>query len=221
MKNLITTIAILATTFTTFGQLKGSGTVVTKNFNFQNFNKVTFNDFDGKLEIEVGKTFSISVIIDDNLVNLLTVNENAVEKKLTLDLKGNRKNKMYIEDTKISVKITMPELQEICNNGNANLLITNINSKNLKSMNPENGSTTLEGIADYLEVINSGNGTLNAKNLSVNEALIQASGNGNAYVNVAKKISAKTSGNCTVANIGNAKFDANSKLSGNSNFKNL
>jgi hypothetical protein len=69
-----------------------------------------FNDLDGKLEIEVGNHFQ-SQLIDDNLSNLLTVIENSDQKQLTLALK-NRNNKMYIENTKIHIKITMPFLLE-------------------------------------------------------------------------------------------------------------
>jgi hypothetical protein len=99
-KKSILLLAIFFTTFTTFSQLRGSGKTVTKTYDYQNFNKVNFDDLDGKLEIEVGKPFSISITIDDNLVNLLTLVENADEKQLTIALKGNRNNKMYIEDTK-------------------------------------------------------------------------------------------------------------------------
>lgn len=93
MKNSIFLLAILFTSFTTFSQLRGSGKTITKTFDYQNFNKVNFDDLDGKHEIEVGKPFSISITIDDNLANLLTLDENADEKLLTVSLKGNRNNK--------------------------------------------------------------------------------------------------------------------------------
>lgn len=198
--------AIVLTLTSTFAnaQLKGSGKTVIKTYKFQNFNKVNFDDLDGKLEIEVGKSFSISIVIDDNLENLLSVVENSTDKNLTISLKGNRNNKMYIEATQINVKITMPFLMEVCNNGNSGLTVYNINSKYFKSSNPVNGSTTLSGVVDNLEVINSGNGNLNAKKLFTKKAKIICRGNGNATVNVSEEIDKKTSGNGSISNIGKA-----------------
>ena len=131
-------IAIVLTLTSTFAnaQLKGSGKTITKTYDYKNFDKVQFNDLDGKLEIEVGKPFSISITIDDNLEKLLSVLEDSAEKTLTVSLKRNRNNKMYIEDTKIKVKITMPFLMEVSNNGNSGLSVTNINAENFKSTNP-------------------------------------------------------------------------------------
>ena len=220
MKTIITSIAMILVTTLSFAQLKGSGKTISKTYDYQNFDKVFFDDLDGKLEIEVGKPFSVSITIDDNLLDLLTVVEHSVNKTLTVALKGNRNNKMYIEDTKIKVKITMPFLMEVSNNGNSGLTVTNINSKYFKSNNPVNGSTTLSGIVDNLEVSCSGNGTLNAKQLVAKNAKIKATGNGNAYVNVNELITAKTSGNCTVINSGKAKFNSVSSSSGNSRFVN-
>jgi hypothetical protein len=50
------------------------------------------------------------------IYQLLTVIENSDQKQLTLA--QNRNNKMYIENTKIHIKITMPFLLEI-SNGNS------------------------------------------------------------------------------------------------------
>lgn len=210
---------MLLSTFA-LAQLKGSGKTITKSYDYQNFDKVFFNDLDGKIEVEVGKPFSISITIDDNLLNLLTVSENSKSKTLAVSLKGNNNNKLYIEDTKIKVKIKMPFLKEVSNNGNSGLTVTNINSKFFKSYNPVNGSTTLSGFVDDLEIYCSGNGVLNAKQLLVKNAKIKATGNGNAYTNVTEFIIVKTSGNCTVVNSGNAKFDSESSSSGNSRFVN-
>ncbi len=200
-KNSIFLLAILFTSFTTFSQLRGSGKTITKTFDYQNFNKVNFDDLDGKHEIEVGKPFSISITIDDNLANLLTLVENADEKLLTVSLKGNRNNKMYIERTKISVKITMPFLAEVSNNGNSGLIVSNIKSKNFKSENPVNGSTTLSGIVDNLEVVCNGNGNLDATKLVAKNAKITCRGNGNARVNAIKITESNKSGNGNIENI--------------------
>lgn len=205
MKTIIITIAMTLVSLLATAQLKGSGKTITKTYEYQNFDKVFFDDLDGKLEIEVGKPFSILITIDDNLINLLSVVENSSKKGLTISLKGNQNNKLYIEDTKIKVIITVPFLSEVSNNGNAELIVTNINSKNFKSENPVNGSTTLSGNVDNLEVFCKGNGNLYATKLQVKKALIFCRGNGNVKVNVSDEIEQTRSGNGNIQNIGTAK----------------
>ncbi|WP_264522390.1 DUF2807 domain-containing protein [Flavobacterium sp. N1994] len=205
MKTILITIAMTLVTILSSAQLKGSGKTITKTYDYQNFDKVFFDDLDGNLQIEVGKPFSISITIDDNLINLLSVIEDSSKKGLTISLKGNRNNKLYIEDTKIKVTITMPFLSEVSNNGNSGLNVTNINSKNFKSINPVNGSTTLSGIVDNLEVLCKGNGNLNATKLQAKKAIIVCKGNGNAKVNVSNEIKQTRSGNGNIQNIGSAK----------------
>lgn len=50
-------IAIVLTLTSTFAnaQLKGSGKISTKNYDYKNFDKVNFEDLDGKIEVEIGK----------------------------------------------------------------------------------------------------------------------------------------------------------------------
>jgi hypothetical protein len=215
MTKLIFAIVLTITASFANAQLRGSGKTITKSYDYNNFNKVNFDDLDGKLEIEVGKEFSISITIDDNLVNLLSIVENVDEKRLTIALKGNRNNKMYIEDTKINVKITLPYLMEVSNNGNSGLTVTNINSKNFKSENPVNGSTTLSGIVDNLEISCSGNGNLYAEKLTAKNAKVTCRGNGNAKVNASNSIVGNVSGNGNILNIGIASFGSESRTSGN------
>ena len=201
MKKFILLLSVLVSSLSTFAQLRGSGKTVTKTYDYQNFNKVNFDDLDGKIEIEVGKPYSISITIDDNLLEILTVIEHSGNKQLTIALKGNRNNKMYIEDTKISMKITLPFLLEVSNNGNSELIVTNINNKNFKTDNPVNGSTTLSGIVDYLEVNCRGNGNLNAEKLLAKTAKIIGRGNGNAKINAKTIIESNQSGNGNIENV--------------------
>ena len=204
MKTIFMTLALSLITFFSSAQLRGSGKTITKTYDYHNFNKVNFDDLDGKLEIEVGKPFNITITIDDNLLNLLTLTENSEDKKLTIALKGNRKNNMYIENTKIKVVITMPFLTEVSNNGNSGLMVSKISSKNFKSVNPANGSTTLQGIAENLEVICRGNGNLFASKLITKNAKVTCRGNGNAKVNVSESLIQTKSGNGNIQNIGSA-----------------
>lgn len=220
MKNSILLLALVLLSNTSFSQLKGSGKTVTKTFNYSNFDKINFEDLDGKFEVELGKPFSISVTIDDNLYPLLSVKNDSNNKELTISLNGNNNNKMYIEDTKIKIKVSLPNAVALKNNTNGLLTVSGISGNYLKIETLDNGSTELVGSIENLELKNTGNGVLNAKQLIVKNAIIKAFGNGNVYVNVSELITAKTSGNCTVINSGKAKFDASSSSSGNSRYVN-
>jgi hypothetical protein len=95
----------------------------------------------------------------------------------------------------------MPFILEASNNGNSGLTVTSINSKNFKSVNPVNGSTTLSGIVDNLEIVCRGNGNLNAEKLIAKKAKITCSGNGNARVNATNINESIKSGNGNIVNI--------------------
>jgi Putative auto-transporter adhesin, head GIN domain len=214
MTKLIIAIALTLSSLFASAQLKGSGVTITKNYDYNNFTKIDFNDLDGNLEIEVGKPYSIAITIDDNLLNLLTVDQK--DNLLSIALKGNTNNRMYIEDTKIKIKITTPLLTEVRNNGNSSLQVMGINSENFKTTNPDNGSTTLSGKVNNLQVVCRGNGNLYAEKLIAQKATVKCSGNGNVKINVMELVTAGASGNGNIINIGKARFDAASTASGNS-----
>lgn len=205
MKNSILLFAITLLSINSFSQLKGSGKTVTKTFNYTNFDKINFEDLDGKFEVEVGKPFSISVTIDDNLYPLLLVENNAANNQLSIRLKGNNNNKMYIEDTKIKIKVTLPKVAALKNDSNGFLTVSGITGNNLIVETLDNGSTELIGTIDNLDSKSTGNGVLNAKQLLVKKATVKASGNGNVYINVSDSITSKTSGNGEIINSGKAK----------------
>lgn len=193
--------------------LKGSGKTVTQTFAFSNFDKIDFNDLDGKIEVEIGKPFSISVTIDDNLQPLLSVSEN--NGVLKLALKGNRDNRMYIEETNIVVKISMPEISVLEHKGNTTLTIAGIIGRYLRIENFGNGNILAKGSIDELEIICRSNGTVRAEALPAKKINARVSGNGNVFINTVNTFLGKVSGNGNIINRGTGKQDAASSSSGN------
>lgn len=216
-KLIIAFVLALMSTFAN-AQVKGSGKTSTKSYNYINFVKVSFENLDGKIEVEIGKPWSISVTIDDNLENLLTFNENLLEKELKVQFKGNKNNQMYIKDTNFKIKITMPEARVITNTGNSNLIVKNIFGRYFKLENTGNGDSKIIGTIDSLDINKTGNGDVNAENLLAKKAELKSTGNGDLIVNVTEELSAKLIGNGDIINKGKAKFDSSSKKSGNGDF---
>lgn len=196
-------------------QLKGSGKTISKTYDYKNFDKVYFEDLDGKLEVEIGKSWSITVTIDDNLDSLLSFKENPSEHELTVFLKGNKNNRMYIENSNIKIKITLPEVAVIRNNSNASLVVNGVIGRYFRLENLSNSNSKVLGTVDELEVKNTGNGNANLTELKAKKAKIICRGNGNATVNVSEEIIATVSGNGNITNKGKADYDSKSSRTGN------
>jgi hypothetical protein len=175
----IFTLSLVSIAYAQRGPLEGSGKIVNKTFVFTNFDKVNLKDLDGITEIEVGKSYSISVAIDDNLENLLSVTVD--DYALDIHLKGNRNNRMYIENTNIKIKITVPLLVYVLHDGNNGLTINGIAGDYFKIKCIDNGSATLTGSVNELNIICTGNGTVNARKLVANNIETTRRGNGNIY----------------------------------------
>jgi hypothetical protein len=186
-------IIICTAIFSQNGPLKGSGKLTSKNFAFNNFDKIKLLDLDGKMEVEAGKDFSVAVDIDDNLEELLDVTVD--DGTLTIRLKGNLNNRMYIEETNIHIKISLPQLLSVFHRSNGKLTINGINGKKFRIKNTGNGSSFINGSIDELEVICRDNGSVYAEKLLAKKIQARRNGNGNIYVNEAAIVQAESSGN--------------------------
>lgn len=215
MKTILITTAMALLSFMASAQLKGSGKISSKTYAYKNFDKVHFENLDGRIEVEIGKPFSINVTIDDNLENIFVINENKTEHELTLSFRDNQDNRKYIEDTNLKIKITMPEASVIKNTGNSSLNVKNVIGRYFRIENDGNGHAKISGKTDSLDILKKGNGTIDAGKLIAQKADIKNTGNGDVIVNASQKLKAVLNGNGNIKNIGKAKFDNASKKTGN------
>ncbi len=195
------------------GPLKGNGNLIAKSFEFKKFDKLNLQDLDGKINIHVGKPFSVEIAIDENLEKLLMVEEN--NGTLKVYLKGNNNNKLYIENTNIAVSISLPNITFLNHNGNSTVTVKDISSENFKVKIAGNGTVNLFGKINNLEITARGNSSLHAEKLIANNIEITRSGNGNVYINTDSSFNASVSGNSSIFNNGKGKVSNASTITGN------
>jgi hypothetical protein len=197
------------------GPLRGTGKLISQTFDFKDFDKISFEDFDGKIEVEIGKPFSIKVDIDENLEPRLEVKKDNNKGLLTIRLAGNYNGKLYLENTRIKIKVTMPEATVIQHRGNTNVQISGVLGRYFRLENDGNGDISLQGNIDELDIKKSGNGQVNAQKLVTKTAKVKSYGNGNVSVNSQISLVAHGTGNNSVIQFGQGKIDPISGIIGN------
>jgi hypothetical protein len=219
MKKLI--VLILLYPSLVYAQLFGTGKILTREFNFKNFDKVNIEDFDGQIEIEVGKPFSIKIEIDENLEPRLRVSKKDSENQLDIYLEGNKNGKLYLENTRIKIKISMPEASVIIHRGNTNMRVSGIVGRYFRLENNGNGNVYLSGSIDELDIKKTGNGEVKAQKLISKTAKVKSYGNGNVMVNAQISLQAHGTGNCSILQAGPGKIEPMSGVIGNGDVRKI
>jgi hypothetical protein len=218
---IITQMFIFLLSFNTQAQLLGSGKVITRNFEFKDFDKLNIQDFDGQIEVEIGKPFSIKIEIDENLEPRLNVNKDSEESQLNVSLDGNTNGKLYLENTRIKIMIGMPEASVVKHRGNTTLKIKGIAGRYFRLENVGNGDALLEGSIDELDIRKTGNGNVLANKLTAKTTKVKSAGNGNVTVNSQITLHANGTGNGSIFQKGPGKVDPLSGVVGNGEVKKM
>jgi hypothetical protein len=219
MKKLIVLILMFPSLVN--AQLFGTGKIITREFNYKDFDKVSIEDFDGHVEIEVGKPFSVKIEIDENLEPRLKVNKDNSENQLNIILEGNKNGRLYLEKTRIKIKISMPEAAVISHRGNTNVNVHGIMGRYFRLETSGNGDVFLSGSIDELDIKKSGNGEVKAQKLISKTAKVKSYGNGNVVVNSQISLKAHGTGNCSIIQAGTGKIDPMSGVIGNGDVRKI
>lgn len=198
------------------GPLRGSGAMLQPIYDFQNFDKINFLDLaDASIRVEIGKKWSIDIQIPENLLPLLKVEKMDDENLLTVALQGNKNNKLYIENSKIAIVITLPEASVVSSSGNQRVFIGGIVGRYFRAESNGNGDITLQGVIDELDIDQAGNGNVHARQLEAKVAKVKKAGNGNIYVNSQLSLQANGRGNGNVVQLGPGTIHPLSGIIGN------
>ena len=193
--------------------LRGSGKIIQREFSFRDFDKIQFKDLNGDIEVESGKNYGVKISIDDNLEYLLECI--VADGKLMIGFRGNKSNRLYIENTNIKIKVSLPEISVLQHTGNSRLKVRGIAGRYFRLENHGNGDAYLMGTIDSLDIDKVGNGDVNAEDLTAKIAKVISHGNGDVKVNVSVSLSANGTGNGDIIKTGSGKIEGASGIIGN------
>jgi hypothetical protein len=194
--------------------INGSGKIVQFSPELNGFDKVSFSGMNGRVFIESGKPFKVDIRIDDNLASLLKYEVQNGELKFSIE--GNKYNRRYLENTNINIRVAMPEISVFEHEGNGKIEISGIYGRYFRLKKDSNADASISGPGiDKLDIVNAGNGDINAGKLLANSVKIKKSGNGDVIFNTNNTFSVVADGNGDIINKGNGAADNTSRTSGN------
>lgn len=176
--------------------------IISKSYNYINFDKISLLDIDGSTEIEVGDSFKIEIKIREKYLPILLVSENNNELKIKFNY--TKENNKYISDPRIRIKITCPKLETLYKQGNSSVDVILGNQNKFFMYNEGNGSATLKGIVKDLSIKNEGNGKTDADRLLAENVNVASYGNGDVFINGNLNATGKRYGNGKIIQKGNA-----------------
>ena len=216
MKSLIVLIAVFALTLALaacdddgFEALRGSGNVVTEDFEFADFASVeVFNVFDA--EIVQSDSFSVRIRADDYILDLINVSKNGETLSVRL-----RQGLTISADVTLEARITMPDLEALDLRGATSATVSGFRSEGQIDIEVSGASNLdgdmeaeridldvsgasrvmLTGSAVDMTMVGSGASNIDLADFPVDTAEVSLSGASEATVNVHERIdSADVSG---------------------------
>jgi len=209
--------AVLLGFWQPFGQVVGSGNLVTEQKYFSDFTTAEVGS-GFKVEITQSSSYSISITADDNLIDYIQVSKTG--DTLTINLKWG----YSYQSPTLKAEITMPELYELELSGGTHGAIEGFSSSHEFALELSGGSSLigdfttsgdaqftlsggshlieLDGAANDLRISASSGSHLEPSDFHVNDASVNLSGGSHATINLEGRLDANLSGGSHLAYIG-------------------
>lgn len=180
-------------------QIKGSGNVATEKRDVRDFKGV---DAGGamRVEITVGKGFSVELEGDDNILPLVKTEVRGG----VLHIERKEGSRTWTKSHLIA-RISMPELNELGISGASSALVTGVKSERLTINTSGASKVEISGEAREVKIDVSGASKLNGENLRTERADVEASGASKISIFASESINADASGASKVVYSGNPK----------------
>jgi hypothetical protein len=175
----------------------------TKTYDLKDFDKVQIENVNGEVEIELGKSYCITVLGKDNAPEQVQITKSEDKLLVKLDSK-------FVTDWKsrkvVKIKIVIPEISKLFNFSNADVSVQKFVGRYFGIENKGNGNVTVAGsVVDHIEISNNGNGNLETKNIISKKVDISKSGNGDVNIRTETDFNVKMNGNGDIVNYGKGK----------------
>ncbi len=180
-----------------FGGISGSGNAKTETRKVSGFKEIKGENA-VNLEIIVQKEFSLSIEADDNLLEHIKTEVSG--NTLTIATKDNISQK-----TKITVKISLPELTNLDVSGASSAKISGAKTDSLKLNASGASKIKIDGEVKSIDAIANGASGIDAENLKTENAKVNASGASNITVSPTGDLDADASGASSVIYMGEPK----------------
>ena len=183
--------------FDNFTGVKGSGTSKTEQRNVTGFTRI---DAGGAMNVEVDaqKDFSVTVEADDNLLQHIKTEVNGETLKIYSEGK-------ISPTAKLNVKISMPAIEGLNLSGASDGKVTNVRADSLELKASGASEVMISGEAKTLEAEASGASAIDAENLNVEDANVEASGASKAIVSATNELKVDASGASKISYTGEPK----------------
>jgi hypothetical protein len=205
---------------------RGSGDVTTETREVDEFTGIALEG-EGRVEIEVGDSTSLTIEAEDNLLPLLTseVSGGVLVLGTTREVDPTEEIVYHVISTGVerlqvsgSGQIDSPvvggEAVAIGVSGSGEVRVDDATANDIQVDISGSGFVEISGEADTLEVTISGSGSLDAEALTVMTADVTIPGSGDVVVDVVDHLEVDVSGSGTVEYLGSPEVDSNISGSG-------
>jgi hypothetical protein len=154
-------------------------------------------DGDGKLILDQTGTESLSITVDDNLMEYITAEVQDGKLKL-----GTRRGENINPTSGLVFKVTVNKLDGIVSAGSGSIEAKGINTESLKTTIAGSGACTVSGQAHQQEILVAGSGEFQGPDLKSGSVSINIAGSGNAIVAASDKLEVSILGSGSVEYVG-------------------
>jgi hypothetical protein len=177
--------------------VRGSGNSVAENRDVDEFSAIQTSGA-VNVEVIVQKDYSVTVEADDNLLEHIKTETDGDTLKIYSE--GNISPK-----SKITVKISMPEINSLGVSGASTVLVSNVNSDSIKLKASGASKIKIDGTVKTLESEASGASKIDAENLKAENVDVEANGASSTIVAASNEVHAEASGASNISYTGDAK----------------
>ena len=167
--------------YTAANELRGSGIIVQETKPVAAFRELYISQFPATVTVETGAAeASVTVSIDDNLRSLLQLRQEPGKLFVSFN---SEPNGQWVNNATIRVLVKTPQLNRLRHESNSDVLVRGLAGESFDLTNEANGSVTLVGLVDTLNVVSRANGPVDASELPVRVANIVTNANATLRIN--------------------------------------